>query len=196
MRESERVDAGVRQPERTEIVIKILDFGAQILREGPFNAAVNINGNLTARDQTVGADVTIIDAITKSSSMPLAFMGRIEARNSPVSFYGDLAWAQLRFSGSTLKLRSPFADLLLGESASGSLKVTMAIGEAGGAYELARWKLSGASNSFTAVDAYAGLRYWYLAQDLSLDLIGTASAQSLGLDQVGGRAISKSGALQ
>jgi opacity protein-like surface antigen len=161
----------------------------------PYMWAFNINGNATERDQTMGVDVTIIDAIAKSSAMPLAFMGRVEARNGPVSFYGDVAWAQLRFAGSTLKLRSPFADLLLGVHANGRLKMTIGIGEAGGAYELACWKLDGA-DSYTAFDAYAGLRYWYLAQELSLDLIGAASAQSLGLDDVGGRAIAKSGALQ
>lgn len=170
-------------------------FGEWRMSVMPYMWAFNINGNVTQRDQTMGVDVTIIDAIAKSSRMPLAFMGRIEARNGPVSFYGDVAWAQLRFAGSTLKLRSPVADLLLGVHANGRLKMTIGIGEAGGAYELGRWQLEGA-NSFTAIDAYAGLRYWYLAQEFSLDLIGAASAESLGLDKVGARAIARDGALQ
>jgi len=140
--------------------------------------------------------MTIIDAITKVSSFPLSFMGRFEARNGPVAFYGDLAWVRLRFSGSTLKLRSPVADIALAVSASGRLRETLAIGEAGAAYELARWKLSGAPSSFTALDAYAGLRYVYLGLDLSLDVVGAANSQLLGVETVGARAIAKSGAIQ
>jgi opacity protein-like surface antigen len=173
-----------------------LTFGEWRIWVMPYMWAININGDMTAHNHTIGTDVTIIDVITKSSSMPLAFMGRIEARNGPVSFYGDLAWVQLRFSGSTLKLRSPLADLALGLSASDRLKATIAIGEAGGAYEVARWKQSDAASSFTALDAYAGLRYWFVGLDLSLDLVGAANAQHLDLDQIGGRAIAKSGGIQ
>ena len=122
--------------------------------------ATAINGSMTAQNQTVGTDLSFIDFLTKSSSFPLSFAGRFDASNGPVSFYGDLIWMQLRFSGSTLQLRSPFADVGIAANGDAHAKETLAIGEAGGAYELARWKFFGAPSSFTAFDAYAGLRYW------------------------------------
>ena len=171
-------------------------FGEWRLKLMPYMWAINMNGSMTARDETIGTDTSIIDAFTKSSSFPLAFMGRIEARNGPVTFYGDLAWVQLRFSGSTLALRSPIADLALAASASGRLKQTLAIAEVGAAYELARWRLEGVPGASIAVDAYSGLRYGYLNLDLSLDVVGAATSQLLGLDVVGAKAIAKSGSIQ
>lgn len=161
-----------------------------------YNWAIGINGNMTAANQTIGADLSFIDFLSKSSAFPLQFAGRGEARNGPVSIYGDLAWMQLRFSGSAAQLRSPFADIGVAASADAHMKLTIAIGEAGGAYELARWKLIGPASSFTALDAYAGLRYWYLDVDLSLNTVSAASSQLLGLSQVGAKSIAKSGGLQ
>ncbi len=171
-------------------------FGDWRFKLMPYMWAMNTNGAMTARGHTVGTDTTVVDAYTKSSSFPLTFMGRFEARNGPVSFYGDLAWVQLRFSGSTLKLRSPTLDIGLAVSASGRLKQTMAIGEAGAGYELARWTLAGAPDTFTALDAYAGLRYWYIGLDLSLDVVGAVNSQLLGVDLLGAKAIAKSGNIQ
>lgn len=162
----------------------------------PYMWAINMNGALTIRNQNVEANATIIDAITKSSSFPLAFMGRVEASNGPFWLYGDFAWVRLRFSGSTLKLRSPFADVALGLSASGHMRLTMAIGEAGVGYELARWKLMNAPTSFTALDAYAGMRYVYVGADLTLQALGAVNSALLGVDQIGARAYAKSGAIE
>jgi hypothetical protein len=52
------------------------------------------------------------------------------------------------------------------------------------------------ANSFTSLDAYAGMRYWFVDLDLRLDATGTASSQLLGLSQAGTLAVAKSGALQ
>jgi opacity protein-like surface antigen len=162
----------------------------------PYLWAINMNGSATARGETVGADASFIDVLTKVSAFPLAFMGRGEARNGPLFFYGDLAWMQVRFSGSTLKLETPALDLGLAVNADGRLKQTLAIGESGVGYELARFRLGGASNSFTAIDAFAGFRYWYVSLDVSLDIIGAANSELLGLEQVGARAIAKSGGIE
>ncbi|HXY57517.1 MAG TPA: outer membrane beta-barrel protein [Methylocystis sp.] len=171
-------------------------FGDWRLLLTQYTWAAGINGNVTAHDQTVGTDLSFIDLLTKTSSFPLSFSGRFDASNGPVNFYGDLIWMQLRFGGSTLQLRSPFADVLVAANADAHMKLTMAIGEAGGAYEIARWKFMGASSSFTALDAYAGLRYWYANLDIQLDAIGGASSQLLGLSQVGAYSVAKSGDLQ
>ena len=158
--------------------------------------ALGINGSMTARGETVGTDFSFIDFLTKTSAFPLNFAGRIEASNGPFGAYGDLVWMQVRASGSILQLRSPLADVAVAASADGHLKQTMAIGEAGVSYELARWKFLGAPDSVTSLDAYAGMRYWYVNLDLQLDVAGGGTSQLLGLSQAGALGVAKSGALQ
>jgi hypothetical protein len=162
----------------------------------PYLWAINTNGTLIARGDAIGTDTTIIDAFTKTSSFPLAFMGRVEVSNGPLFLYGDFAWARLRFSGSTLNLRSPVADVAIAVSASGRLKQTLAIGEAGVAYELARWKFLGAPDSTIALGAYAGVRYGYLGIDLTTKAVGAANSELLDLAVVGVRATATSGSIR
>ncbi|QGM45621.1 outer membrane protein [Methylocystis heyeri] len=158
--------------------------------------AMGLNGNVTAKGQTLGVDYSFIDFLDKVSTFPLAFSGRIDASNGPVSFYGDLIWMQMRTSGSSTQLRSPFAEIGVAANADTRTKLTLAIAEVGAGYEVARWKFFGAPNSFTALDAYAGLRYWFLNTNMRLDIVGAANAQLLGLDQLGAWAIAKSGDIQ
>ncbi len=162
----------------------------------PYSWALGMNGSVTAWGETVGTDLSFIDFLTKTSAFPLNFSGRVEASNGPFGVYGDLVWAQLRASGSTLQLRSPLADIAVAASADGHLKLTLAIAEAGVSYELARWKFLGAANSFTSLDAYAGMRYWFADLDLQLDVAGAAASELLGLSQAGTLGVAKSGALQ
>lgn len=161
----------------------------------PYVWVINMNGTMLLRNETVAADATFIDAIAKSSSFPLAFMGRVETSNGPFFAYGDLAWARIRFAGSTLSLRSPIADLAVAASVSGHLRQTVAIGEAGFGYELARFKLLSAPASFTAFDAYAGLRYANIGLNLNASAVAAANLPLLGVEQIGGRSVIGSGAL-
>ncbi|ARN83142.1 outer membrane protein [Methylocystis bryophila] len=162
----------------------------------PYLWALGVNGSMTARGETAGSNLSFIDFLTKTSAFPLNFAGRVEASNGPFGVYGDLVWMQVRASGSTLQLRSPFADVLVAASADGHIKQTMAIGEAGVSYELARWKFLGAASSVTSLDAYAGLRYWRVDLDLQLDAAGAETSRLLGLNQLGARVDARSGALQ
>jgi opacity protein-like surface antigen len=162
----------------------------------PYSWATAVNGNMTALSQTVGTDLSFIDFLTKTSAMPLSFSGRVEARNGPFGFYGDLAWMQLRFGASTMQLRSPLADIGVAIAANGHLKQTLAIGEAGVSYELARWKFLDAPDSYTAFDAYAGMRYGYLSLDLALNAATAATSNLLGLSQGGAISAAKSGSME
>ncbi len=159
----------------------------------PYLWAVGINGDMTARGETVASDFSFIDFLTKTSAFPLNFAGRLEASNGPFGVYGDFVWMQLRASGSILQLRSPLADVVIAASAAGHLKQTMAIGEAGVSYELARWNFLGAPEFVTSFDAYAGMRYWFVDLDLRLDATGAAAAESIGLSEVGGLAVREIG---
>jgi hypothetical protein len=101
----------------------------------------------------------------------------------------------MRFAGSALSLRSPVADLAVSASVSGRLKTTMAIGEAGFGYELARWKLMSAPESFTAIDAYAGLRYVNMTVNLNADVVAAATSSQLGVSVVDGKSVLGTGTL-
>ncbi len=171
-------------------------FGDWRVTATSYNWAIGINGDALANNQTIGLDASFIDFVAKSSAFPLQFAGRVEASDGPVSVYGDLIWMQLRASGSLLQLRSPVADVGIAANADAHMRMTMAVGEAGGAYELARWKLTDAPGAFTAFDGYAGIRYMYVGIDANLDAIGFANSEALGLEQIGAKAIAQSGAMK
>jgi hypothetical protein len=150
------------------------------IKATPYMWAMGTNGSITLRDQTVGADTTLIDAITKSSAFPIAFMGRVDINNGRWSAYGDLAFVQLRFQDSLLNLRSPTADVLFALSGNGHLRQTLGIGEAGVGYELARvQQTTSLPESFTAFDAYAGTRYGYLGANLNITALNVVGSQLL-----------------
>ena len=158
------------------------DWGVKIT---PYMWALGTNGSLTVRNETVGADTTLIDAMTRSSAFPIAFMGRIDVTNGRWSAYGDFAFVRLRFSDSFLNLRSPTADVLVALSGSGHLRQTLGIGEAGVGYELARFhQTTAAPDSFTAFDAYAGARYGLMGANVDLTSLGVAGSQYLGEQRV------------
>lgn len=161
----------------------------------PYLWALATNGSLTARGNTVGANASFIDGFTQTSSFPLAFAGRIEARNGPLAAYADYAWFQARFAGSTLILRSPTLDAAIAANAATRLKQTMAFGEAGIAYEAARFTLNG-SQSETALDVYAGARYVYFGADIRLDAAAAAQSALLGVETVGGRSVTRTNAIR
>jgi hypothetical protein len=52
------------------------------------------------------------------------------------------------------------------------------------------------SSAYPSLDAYAGMRYWFVDLDLQLDVTGAAASQLLGLSQAGALGIAKSGAIQ
>lgn len=151
----------------------------------PYMWALGTNGSLTVRNETVGADTTIIDAITRSADFPIAFMGRLDMQNGRWSAYGDFAFVQLRFADSLLNLRSPTADILIALATNGHLRQTLGIGEAGVGYELARFQHTAAEpGTYTAFDAYAGARYGYMGASLNLTSLGVAGSQLLGEGEV------------
>ncbi|GDX39229.1 hypothetical protein LBMAG20_14440 [Methylocystaceae bacterium] len=151
----------------------------------PYLWALNTNGNLVINDKSLGNDTSIIDAITKSSSFPLAFMGRAEITKGPFWAYSDFAFAQLRFSDSILITRQPVVDIALATSLSGHLRQTLGIGEGGIGYEVAKWKLLNSTNSYTSVDGYIGARYGYIGLNLTAGAVAAANSQLLNVQKIG-----------
>ena len=164
-------------------------------RFAPYAWAIGLNGNLTARGRSVDTNVSFYDVLTKSNHL-LAWMSYLEARNGPFSFYGDIMWARLGFFGGGLRQTNPIGLSTLTIDANANIRSTLAIGEAWMGYELARWRQSAGGDSFTAIDAYGGLRYWYLSNTLQLSVTGAINLPLLGLDFGGGRALAKTGSTQ
>ena len=161
----------------------------------PYLWALGLNGRSTAKGETIDTNLSFIDLLTKVSAPPLEFGLRFEAQNGPFAVYGDYFWAQLHASGSALAQRSPFTGVSLTADATGHLKFTVkAILEGGGAYEVARWA-GGSADSFTAIDALAGLRYWNVSANIGLDITGALNVPLLGLTEVGQRAFDTTGDL-
>jgi opacity protein-like surface antigen len=170
-------------------------FGKWDVSIMPYLWAVGMNGSSTAAGQTANVNMTFVDALTNSSSFPLEVAANMEARNGPISVYVDAIWMQTRMAGSLFALRNPIANANLAVNADARLKQTVTIIEAAGTLELGRWGYAGSPAAFTAIDAVAGLRYWRIGLDLSLDVTGAINLANLGLSQVGNKAVAKSGAM-
>lgn len=126
-------------------------------------------GNATARGNTVSFNASIIDLFQKSSSLA-AWDSYFEGRKGRFGFYGDLVWAKLGIPSSAASYTNPIRGVTLSTQSSAAVTTSLTIIEAGALYEVARWP--GNERSVTALDAYAGIRYWNLSTQVSLDLSG------------------------
>lgn len=169
-------------------------FGDWSVSITPYVWMMGINGSSTAMGQTTAANVSFVDMLTKSATMPLEVAANAEVRNGPLAFYLDFVWAQVRIAGSGMALRNPIAGASLTLGGEARLKNTIAIVEGGAAYEVGRWNMPALSGT-TAVDLLAGLRYWNVGLDLALDIAGAVNLPALGLSQTGSKAIARSGTL-
>ncbi|MFO1116060.1 MAG: outer membrane beta-barrel protein [Beijerinckiaceae bacterium] len=168
-------------------------FGGWSLAVMPYMWAVGPNGTSTAKGQTTEMNLSFVDVLTKSSSLPLEVAANMELRNGPLSFYLDAVWIQIRAAGSVLALRNPIAGATLTLDGDARMKQTIAILEGGGTYEVGKWAWGGMPGSTTSLDVVGGLRYWNVGVDLSLNIAGAVNLTNLGLTQVGGKAIAKGG---
>ncbi len=154
---------------------------------------INMNGNATARGQTVDVNANFIDILQKSDSL-LAFMGYFEADKGRVGLYGDLVWTRLGFQRSVAAYRNPQPGLTLSVNGNAALTTDLTVAEVGGLYEIHRWP--GSEASFTAVDGLLGFRYWNNSVSASFDGLGTASYPALGISASRSIGISLSNAMQ
>lgn len=162
----------------------------------PYMWAMGANGSLVVKGKSLGIDSSFIDGFTDTSAFPLAFAGSAEARNGRVSILGDFAWFQVRFSGSSVILRTPTLDIVAAGNTSIHLRQTMAFGEAAASYELGRLKFGVSPFSETAIDAYAGARYGYVGVNLNYNISGTAKSDILGASQFIAKAVRRDDSVQ
>lgn len=155
--------------------------------------AINVGGNMTARNQTIDTNASFIDLVQKSDSLG-GFMGYFEADKGRVGFYSDLVFAKLGFGAGQTRYRNPIAGLNISATASAALTAQIFIIEMGGVYEIYRWP--GSDASFTAVDAVGGFRYWNVSVDASFDALVNIDFSHLHLERSGGIAVARANAIQ
>ena len=158
----------------------------------PYGWLTWLSGSTTVKARTVDVDVDPIQVINHLDRVP--FMGYGELRKGPFALYADIVYADLGLSNGGIHTVS---NGTIGTAIG--LGFTQLIAEAGGMYEVARWETGGsfkdplASPSFTALDLYAGARYWY--QEMNLDFSAAGTIDNNGLIVSGNRSIAKSGSV-
>lgn len=153
---------------------------------------LGISGNLTARGQTVDVNASFLQVVQKSDSLA-AFMGYFEANKGKVGFYTDLVWAKLGFDRSMAFYRNPMPGVQLSATTNTAVTTNLTILEPGGLYEFTKW--AHAPGSFTALDGILGLRYWNMAPEVDLNVIGGVDVASLGIEYGRTFSIARSGGL-
>ena len=131
--------------------------------------AVNLNGSATVRGNTVNINASLIDLFQKSSSLA-AFMGDFEANKGRFGFFADVVWSRLGIPASAAAYANPIAGVKLSLHANVAYTVSLAIVEAAPLFEVGKWW--GSDQSFTALDIYAGGRFWNMSNQVNLDLTG------------------------
>ena len=131
--------------------------------------AVNLNGSATARGNTVNINASVIDLLQKSNSL-IGFMGDFEADKGRFGVFADVVWAQLGIPASRAAYANPIAGVKLSLQANAADALSLTIIETAGLFEVGKWP--GSDQSFTALDAYAGGRFWNMSTQINLDLTG------------------------
>jgi hypothetical protein len=76
----------------------------------------------------------------KKGDSLLGYMGHFEADKGRLGFYLDMVWAKLGFASSTTNYRNPIGGLQINTSSNTAVTYLFTIIEAGGLYEIARWR--------------------------------------------------------
>src|SRR5438067_4561858 len=156
----------------------------------------SMSGSASARGQTVDIDASIFKIIQKSDSL-LAWDSYFEANKGKLGLYADFVWAKMNIPASASAYRNPVAGLQLSVSANGAVTPSMTIVEAGAAYEV--MKRPGSEDSFTALDVFAGARYWNMSTQVQFDITGNVDfsrARLVRFDFSRNAAVADSGTLE
>jgi hypothetical protein len=131
--------------------------------------ATSLSGSATARGNTVNINASVIDLIQKSDSL-VAFNSYFEADKGRFGLYADFVWARLGIPASAAAYANPIAGVKLSAQANAAFTTSLTIIEGGGLYEIV--KLQSQERSFTALDAFVGVRFWNISTQVALDITG------------------------
>jgi len=138
-------------------------------------------GDFTIRGYNVNASATFVQII-RDADRVIPAMGSVELQKDRFALFGDVVYAQFGFARSDTVHFDPLKELKITLSAKAKLLATMGIAQAGAAYEVARWEQGEGASS--ALDLYAGARYWYASADLTLDFKETIDFKRRGWKRV------------
>jgi len=166
----------------------------------PYGWMININGDITARGNTVSVNENFFQIVDKSDSLA-AFMGYFEARKGKLGVFADVIWLDLGFSGRINAKGSPFARfprVVVSVAGNAQANYQSTIIQSGVAYEVAHWQ--NAPGSYTALDLLGGARYWNEEVSLSVNVTGTLAVDfkrlGLNLKRSRGIAVANGGTLE
>ena len=123
-----------------------------------------ITGDMTIKGQTADVDTNIFEIISEADSI-IPWMGYMEARKGKLSAHLDTIYTNITFSGDAVRQVNPLPGLSLRLAGQAGIEYEYAIIEAGAAYEVLSQRTRAGG---TALDVFAGGRYWH--QDISMRL--------------------------
>jgi len=162
---------------------------AWTFRFTPYGWLTSFNGNQTVKGRTAKVDASFIDIVDDTLGQGgtlIGLMADMEARNGRFALFSNVFWSKIGVEHSGVRTRSASPGVIGAVGTAADIKVSMAIIEAGAAYEVASF----GSVSF---DVLGGARYWYQRASLSFDLATTVDISDLTVGR--NLAIARSGAV-
>jgi hypothetical protein len=152
----------------------------------------SIGGSVAVNGNEIKIDADFSDTASEMDSL-VALMGYTEARKKPWSAYFDLVYANIGFTNSDLRERSPVPGLSFTANSETGVGLSLLVAELGGMYELGHWNSS--SGGETGLDVLAGGRYFHTSVDLAFEVTGAVNLPALGLTREGSLAVARSGGI-
>ena len=141
----------------------------------PYAWLAGLDGSSTVRGRTTDIDASFIDIVQKSSTL-FALMAYGEARNGRFSVFADAIYEKVGGGAGFTRSRNVRPEVGGTLGASLGVDFQMAIVEAAAAWEIVRF---GGGETFTAIDIYAGGRYWWQQASANFALTGTLTVADL-----------------
>lgn len=145
----------------------------------PYAWLVFDKGDLGLGNKTSPIDTNIFKILGEVKNI-YAWMSYQELRKGPFAIYANVFWSRMSFSDTKSGVLPIGRFIDASAVAQAKIWTDLAIIEPGVTYEFARWT-SGAS--WTALEALAGARYWYIKPDITLDVTATVSIPALNLSK-------------
>ncbi len=150
----------------------------------------SIKGSLAVNGNEVEVDADFSDTASEMDSL-VALMGYTEARKKPWGVYFDLVYANIGFTGGSVREGSPIPGVDISTGTQSGADLALLVAELGGLYEVKSWDTSNGGK--TGLDVLAGIRYFHTSVDLTYEITGAVNLPPFGLSQEGSFAVARSG---
>jgi hypothetical protein len=150
-----------------------------------------VDGDAVIKGRGFTVSQTPIDVL---ESLDFVWMSYQQAKNGPLTVFSDIMYADLSTSSSFAESKtfSPHVAGTIGAAVSSDYQYWTV--EAGGMYEVAKWRAHGGGDPDTTLELLAGGRYWRQELDVDVALAGTVNVDGLVIS--GTRAIARSGVVE